>query len=538
MNGPYISQFQAAINKEYASLDNNQVFIEVESLPPGFSALGTKMVLKIKETAEASMPLNFKARLCGQGFNQIYGIDYNETFAPVACFDALRVFITILASMDFEIDTVDVITAFLLAPLKEEVYIKIPDGYKTKSRLTKFLRLLKALYGLKQAPYAWNKEISEFLISIGFKQLIKDRCIFVGKINGKLVYILLYVDDAIIGCKTRDTMIKVKTIIDSKFKITDKGPIKFFLNMHFIRDRKSRTIQIHQWSKIDRLIKEFLPEGKPTKLPADPSVILSKTMCPTSINDIKNMEKFPFRRLIGILLHIALTARPDILTAVSSAGKFSHNPGMEHWEALIRVVKYLIYTKEYTFTLGGILPNSKIIVRAYSDADWAGDIDIRHSRTGMAIYIGNSLVIFSSRLQRCISLSTMEAETNAGCETAQRIMWLLIILKELGFEILDPVPMFEDNASCITTSSSWKAHNGTRHYELKQYYLRQKVVDSKEIRMVKVSTENMTADIFTKQLSFILFSKHRKSLGIMPYVNPSLGSVGVTCLHQISIHPL
>jgi hypothetical protein len=85
MNGPYISQFQAAINKEYASLDNNQVFIEVESLPPGFSALGTKMVLKIKETAETSMPPNFKARLCGQGFNQIYGIDYNETFAPVAC---------------------------------------------------------------------------------------------------------------------------------------------------------------------------------------------------------------------------------------------------------------------------------------------------------------------------------------------------------------------------------------------------------------------------------------------------------------------
>ena len=457
MKGPHKAEFLSACAREYLSLEENKVFIEVDSLPAGFIPLGTKMVLKIKETAEASMPLDFKARLCGKGFKQIYGIDYHETFAPVACFDALRLFISLLVSMDFELDTVDVTTAFLLAKLEEEVYINIPDGYKPKSPTTRFLRLFKALYGLKQAPYAWNKEISDYLISNGFKQLISDRCIFVGKVDGQIVYVLLYVDDAILGCKSRETMVKIKSIIHSKFKIKDKGPLKFFLNMHFTRNRNNRTIQIHQWSKIERLIKEFLPNGKLSKLPADPNVILSKEMCPSAPEETSAVAKLPFRRLVGVLLHIAITARPDILPSVSAAGKFSHNPGLKHWEALLRVVQYLIGTKDYTFTLGGIIPNrSQVAFYAYSDSDWAGDVDNRCSRTGMAIYLNQSLIVFSSVLQKSVALNTMEAETNAGCATAQRIVWLRTLAGEMGFVQASASTLFEDNASCITTSSSWK----------------------------------------------------------------------------------
>jgi hypothetical protein len=104
MLGPFKKVFLAAIEKEYQSLEDNKVFQEVDSIPHGFTALGTKMVLKIKETAEESMARNFKARLCGKGFKQVYGIDFHETFSPVANYDSLRIFITLLVMLDFEID--------------------------------------------------------------------------------------------------------------------------------------------------------------------------------------------------------------------------------------------------------------------------------------------------------------------------------------------------------------------------------------------------------------------------------------------------
>lgn len=113
--------------------------------------LGTVLVLKVKESECSEIPEIFKARLCGQGFRQQYGKDFNETYAPVAAYNSVRMFISLIASMDYEIDSVDVITAFLLADLKEEIYIKIPDGYPQAADIKGMvLRLLKSLYGLKK----------------------------------------------------------------------------------------------------------------------------------------------------------------------------------------------------------------------------------------------------------------------------------------------------------------------------------------------------------------------------------------------------
>jgi hypothetical protein len=168
-------------------------------------------------------------------------------------------------------------------------------------------------------------------------------------------------------------MASLKATINQKFPITNRGPISFFLNMHFTRDRVKRTIDVHQMNKIDKLIEEFLPHGKPAKIPADPNITLTKAMCPTNDEEIARMATFPYRRLVGILLYIAITARPDIMTAVSSAGRYSHNPGQMHWDGLQQIIRYLIGTRDKTLTLGGIDANLK--VNAFSDADWIWTID-------------------------------------------------------------------------------------------------------------------------------------------------------------------
>ena len=535
MAGPYQKEFIVAIKKEYASLEENKVFQEYATIPHGIRPLGTKLVLKVKETENATDPVNCKGRLCAQGFNQIETVNYHETYAPVACYDSLRMFLAILITLDYEIDTVDVITAFLLSDLQEEIYIKVPDGYIRKDPNTKYLRLLKTLYGLKQSPHMWNKDIASYLISLGFRQFNTDRCIFIGQYNGSVTYILLYVDDIIIGTKNRSIMSDIKEAIHSKYPIKDKGPIQFFLNIHFTRNRKERTLSFHQWSKIERVIAEFLPEGRPSKIPADISVHLTKDMCPTEPDDIKAMKAYPYRRLVGILLHIALTARPDIITAVSAAGRYSHNPGMPHWTALLKVVSYLKDTCKYVMTFSGTFPGGSLqhSIYAYADSDWAGDKS-RKSRTGSAIYLNNCLVLYGSNLQGNYALSTMEAETNAGCSTAQSIMRCRNFMEEAGYKQDISTILFEDNASCITTNTSWKAHPGSRHYELKQFYLRHKVMETKEIFMHKISTTIMTADLFTKQLPHISFARHRAAMGLHPIQNEK----GSTSTHEPrSIHP-
>jgi hypothetical protein len=182
-----------------------------------------------------------------------------------------------------------------------------------------------------------------------------------------------YVDDAIIGAPNRKIMQHVKALINSKFPITDKGPLKFFLNCHFIRNRDTRTIQIHQWSKIDAIISEFYTDKqKNVHLPGNPEITLNADQCPTDQQEINSMLQYPYRRLVGMLLYIAITARPDIATAISTAGRFSHNPALIHWTELLRIVGYLKTTHRYTLTLGGHSPDQQCNIYAYTDSNWAG----------------------------------------------------------------------------------------------------------------------------------------------------------------------
>jgi hypothetical protein len=238
MAGKHCKQFQEAINREYASLAKLQVLGVPQILPHGKTALGTKMVLKIKETADSTAPMDFKARLCVQGFRQVEGIDYHQTYAPVAAHNSLCVFLSIMTMLDYEIDCVDVVAAFLHAVLKEEIYIKMPDGYPCKPHEKNYaIRLQKTLYGLKQSPMEWNSTLHSFLVSIGFTNTQSERCIYTGIFQDKLCYLLLFVDDMLLCTPLGDrkTMVQLKERIHSKFPIKDKGPLEFFLNMHFKR---------------------------------------------------------------------------------------------------------------------------------------------------------------------------------------------------------------------------------------------------------------------------------------------------------------
>jgi hypothetical protein len=253
----------------------------------------------------------------------------------------------------------------------------------------------------------------------------------------------------------------------------------------------------------------------PVKLPADPNIMLSKDQCPKTPADMAEMESIPYKSIVGRLLYISITARPDISPAVSQVGRFCHNPGLAHWEAVIRIVLYLKGTQHLSLKLGG--KHNGIKIAAYADADWAGETDTRRSRTGYTIFINDSLVIWCSKLQISVALSTMEAEYISVSATSQEVIWGRTFLRELGFEQEDPNIIFEDNKSCIDISTSYKQHSGAKHIDLRYHFIRDCVLNQKDIELEKKATGDMVADLMTKQLPYPAFSKHRHALGMVQF---------------------
>jgi hypothetical protein len=471
------------------SLFLNETFSSPMNLPSGHKAIDTKMVLKIKEPEILGTEGRYKGRLCGKGFQQIYQMNYFLTFAPVATYNSLRLFLTIMAIMDYEIDVIDVITAFLLSALEEEVYIKIPPGYPKAHKEGQVLKLLKGLYGLKQGPLVWNKELDNFLKSIGFEATVSDPCLYYRRNDSS--FLIIYVDDIIIASPSTQTMIKIKQEISKRFPCHDKGPISLYLNILITRNRKDQTIFISQPTKIDNILtddqlsaEDKLTVSRPSKIPAIPTIVLTKAMEPSSSKEKELMQNKPYRSILGQLIHICITARPDISTAVSCCGKFAENPGKEHWNALLLILRYLNGTKALRLKLGGrstsinlsaqINDEPDIELSAACDADWAGDTDERKSRSGYCILLNNSLIQWSSKLQKSIALSSTEAEYLCLSSGTATVLWYRSILAELGFHQKQPTTIMQDNQSTIRIAESKKQAPGVKHISIRYHFIRQR----------------------------------------------------------------
>ena len=509
-------KWQEAINKEYNSLKEHNVVSHPMNLPAGQLAIDTKLVLKLKEPEGPMLPAKFKARLCGKGFKQTHGVNYFNTFAPVATYSSLRLFITVLVTLDYEIHSLDVITAFLLADLKEDVYIKIPKGYPIQgTKPGQVLKLNKCLYGLKQSPMEWNAKLDGILKDLGFVPTFTDPCVYVNQ--DKIWYIMIYVDDLLIGTKTTSEMDEIKRMIKEQLPVTDKGPLTHYLNIWFKRNRLTKTVILSQPNKITKLLndpqlsqKDLLVIRKPRKIPANSNTFLTKDMCPTI--ERSNDTNYPYRSILGQALYIAITTRPDIVPAVSACGKFAENPGAAHWEALLQILAYLHGTQHLGLELGEI--SKEITLTAYADADWAGDLDQRKSRSGYVVLCNNSSIIWSSKLQKSIALSSTEAEYVSLSLTSRDVIWCRTLRSKLGFEQPNATVIYEDNDSCIKIANSPRKHPGVKHIDIRYHFIKDRIA-SKEIVLHRMPTLDMVADLFTKQLPRQLFEKHRNALRLV-----------------------
>ncbi|KAL0404121.1 UNVERIFIED_CONTAM: Retrovirus-related Pol polyprotein from transposon TNT 1-94 [Sesamum radiatum] len=341
-----------AMQQELESLHKNQTY-ELVELPKGKKALKNKWVFKLKKDASGRV-VNHKARLVVKGFQQKKGIDFDEIFAPVVKMTSIRVILGLAASMNLELEQMDVKTAFLHGDLDEEIYMQQPEGCEVSNK-NLVCKLSKSLYGLKQAPRQWNKKFDSCMKRHGYKKTTADDCVYFKKFpDGTFIALLLYVDDMLIVGKDVMKVNQLKEELSKSFEMKDLGKAQQILGMQITRDRKNVSVPLANHFK------------------------LSKRTCPTSKEEIGEMSGVPYSSAVGSLMYAMVCTRPDIAHAVGTVSRFLTNPGKEHWEAVKWILRYLKGTTKLCLCYGGADP----ILEGYTDADMAGDIDSRKSTSG------------------------------------------------------------------------------------------------------------------------------------------------------------
>nr|GAT43935.1 polyprotein [Mycena chlorophos] len=503
--------WQAAINTELDSLKSAGTWTVVPR-PSGRNVVDCKWVLRIKKNAAGEIE-KYKARLVARGFTQVQGVDYYETFAPTAKIASIRLVLAIAARNDWDIDMFDFNSAYLNGELDtdEEIFMEQPPGHELADRATHVLRLNKALYGLKQGGRKWYETLSRALGELGFTQCASDQAIFYAHDNGELTILAIHVDDCTITSSSTTLLRSYKARIGLRFKMTDLGPVSWLLGIEIRRDREARTISLSQRSYIESILQRFnFADSKPVAMPMDPNVHLSNEHRAISVTDIAAMQRVPYREAVGSLMWAAIGTRPDIAFAVGLLSKFLDNPGTAHWEAVKRVFRYLVGTKELRLTYGA----GKKGLEGYSDADGMSQED-RHAISGYAFVIDGGAISWSSKKQELVTLSTTEAEYVALTHAAKEATWLRALIGELYRPLEHPLTLYGDNQSSIALAYSdiGQFHARTKHIDIRYHFIRY-VLTNGTIRLVYCPTNDMVADCLTKALPSTKAKHFAAALGL------------------------
>ena len=506
MTRPDWSEWEKAMEEEIALMRKYKVWDVVDS-PDDTNIVGSRWVFRIKRDSSGKI-LKYRARLVAQGFTQMYGIDFQDTFAPVARLSSIRAVIALAASEDWELHQMDVKSAYLNSPIDTPVYMRLPPGYTQKGKVAKVNR---GLYGLRQSGNLWHKTLTYAFNNLGLTRSAVDHGVFYSHDDNGTTIVCSSTDDFAIAATTIARMTEFKTNLGNHFEMSDLGELAWILGIKVDRDRPSRTISLSQTAYIDSIAKRFnLIDAPPLSMPIDPNALLSKSQSPSTPRQFDDMSNIPYREAIGSLMYAAIGTRPDITFAVTALSQYLQNPGRPHWEQAKRTIRYLKGTREWKLTFGATGG-----VEGFSDANWGNDVDDRHSICGYIFVINGGAISWSSKKQSVVALSSTEAEYIGITHAAKEAIWVRHLLSELyTSRVLDyPITIHCDNRSAIELVKNATFHSRTKHIAIRYHYIREAFNDGL-ILLAHRGTDNMPADMFTKVLARVKLSKFTKSIGV------------------------
>ncbi|PKU68501.1 Retrovirus-related Pol polyprotein from transposon TNT 1-94 [Dendrobium catenatum] len=494
-----IPQWREAMALEFLALQQQGTWLLVPP-PPNANVLGSRWTYRTKYHSNGTIA-RYKARLVAQGHRQEHGLDYHDTFCPVAKMPTIRVFLLIALNHSWPIHQMDVANAFLHGDLHETVYMTQPKGFEDNINPSHVCLLKKAIYGLKQAPRQWFHKFSSYIISYGFKQSQSDHSLFVFSQSNIQIYLLIYVDDILLSGNHSQTVSALINQLSKQFTIKYLGTASHFLGIQIHTTDSSLFLSQSTYAK-SILHQAGLTACKPlsnpncTKLPTTP------------FSDPILHNPLSYKQFTGSLQYLTIT-RPDISYSVNVLCQHMHDPQPVHYHLLKRLLRYIQGTTHFG------LPISKgpLQLMSMSDADWASDPITRRSTSGYCSFLGSTLISWSVKKQHTVARSSTEAEYRAIAAATADILWLRKLLHDFNISIDQPTILYCDNMSAIAIANNPVLHARTKHIEIDHHFIRDHL-HAKHIALTPISTVDQIADIFTKSLSTSRFQHLRFKLTV------------------------
>jgi hypothetical protein len=363
-------------------------------------------------------------------------------------YETLRILLAWSVLKNWDIEALDVKTAFLYGDLDEEIYMQQPEGFVVKGSESKVYKLKKAIYGLKQASYAWNQQAYKSLKNLGFDCLVTDSGIYVRNTPTSTTVCVMYVDDILFMGNNDSTIKETKQKFMKMWECRDLGKVTEYLRININYNRNLHLLVIDQSMYTRKIVKRFgLENCKPvrTPLPTGYSPLPNEGECTKD-------ERSYYQQIIGSLLYLALGTRPDIIFAVIMMSQFSANPSSDHTQKALYIVKYVAHTLDAKIVYNGSKKTSQEFY-AYADADWAADRIGRISVSGYIMMLAGGAVAWTSRKQKTIALSSTEVEYMSLSDAARQITWVQSLMSELGIT-LKSIELLVDNQGAIFWASN------------------------------------------------------------------------------------
>ena len=347
------------------------------------------------------------------------------------------------------------------------------------------------------------------MTAIGFEQAKADPCVFRKVVDGEAeMVVIVHVDDILAHAKDKATMDRFAAELGQKFKLKDMGDAGYNMGCHITRNRKTRELKFDQHLYVESMVKRF-DVKKTTKIPTASGVpTLSEADEPRNPEEKEEMRKFPYREAVGALMWTATMTRPDIACAVRAVARFCENPGPAHKKAVMKILQYLLHTKEWGITYGG--QGCGLCMEAYTDSDFGACLDTRRSISGAVLMLAKGAISWHSRMQEVTASGTSEAEYVALSEVVKEVLFLRQVQ-----EFMEPsmrvgaVNVFEDNEGAIKLATNKHASRRTKDINVKHHLVRD-ASDARKVRVVYVRSEDQHADLLTKPLDLQKFYKHAK----------------------------
>ena len=511
MNGPLKEGYMEACDVEIGALEHKEAW-EVVDKEDFMNVLPSTWAFKCKRYPDGSVR-KLKARFCVRGDRQIEGVDFFETWAPVVNWNTVRLMLILSQVLGLATQQVDYTTAFLHAPIEDEVYVEMPQGYRQNGKV---LRLKKSLYGLKQSPKNFFNYLKGNLEAVGFQAMTDvDPCLFISE---KCIC-LVYVDDTLFFSPDPkyidEAIAKLKG--DRGMELEAEDSVAGFLGVHIERDERNNTIKLTQTGLIDRICKA-LGTNKGCDTPAATNAL------PIDAEGDPPDQLYNYASVVGMLLYLSGHSRPDIAFAVSQVARFIHNHKRSHEVALERIGQYLYKTSKE----GLILRPTKgeFDMTCYVDSDFAGLWNVEdqsspesvRSRAGYVICVCGCPVIWKSQLMGPIALSTMHAEYNALSMAMKDVLPLQELFKTIGGSVgigedhltSFKTTVYEDNMGALRLAQLEPGQHTPRskHYGVKTHWFRSHLKPNRTF-VVKIDTTEQWADILTKGLPVQTFEAIR-----------------------------